>query len=49
MTTSEADRRRTDDGDPLSSIVDRIIAEAPPLTEDQRRKISALLRTGDTT
>jgi hypothetical protein len=33
-------------GDPVEAAIERIVAAAPPLTDDQRNRISALLRTG---
>ena len=30
----------------IDAVIDRIVAQAPPLTDDQRNRISALLRMG---
>jgi hypothetical protein len=30
----------------LAEYISRVVAEAPPLTEDQRNRIAALLRSG---
>jgi hypothetical protein len=32
--------------DPIEAEIERIVSAAPPLTDDQRNRIAALLRTG---
>jgi hypothetical protein len=41
-----ADARRDLAAASLEEYISRIVAEAPPLTEDQRSRIAALLRSG---
>src|SRR6201999_787262 len=35
-----------EDANDIEEAIERIVAKAPPLTNDQRNRISALLRTG---
>jgi hypothetical protein len=42
-----ADARRDLAAASLEEYISRIVAEAPPLTEDQRSRIAALLRGGE--
>jgi hypothetical protein len=44
---SAADKRRDYAAAKLEDYISRIVAEAPPLTEDQRSRIAALLQGGD--
>ena len=39
-------RPAADGADDIEAAIARIISAAPPLTDDQRNRISALLRTG---
>ena len=43
---SAADKRRDYAAAKLEDYIRRIVDQAPPLTEDQRSRIAALLRTG---
>jgi hypothetical protein len=39
-------RHADEDANDIDDAIERIVAQAPPLTNDQRNRISALLPTG---